>query len=155
MENNDIGFTVHKHVACMFEDLLMIRKEDVERKGLLGGLFKRRDEDITEEQYIEREVRRWRANEMPLKSVIHLTQKLGIGVEVYTFMDPLFIPHIEHWLARKGADVQVYAYLDAKDLLEDFKYNRDVHTFFTTSQDDAALLGIRATCVLPDGTFGV
>ena len=156
MENNDIGETVHKHVACMFEGLLMHRKEEIvvpEKRGL----FQRAPKEtikLTDEEYVRRESREWRANEMPLKSIIHLTTRLGIAVEVYTYMDHIFVPEIEHWLGRKGADVTVWNYLNLDDLWDDFKYNRDVHTFFTTSQDDAQRLGMRATVVNPDGTFG-
>lgn len=154
MEKNDIGVSVHKHVACMFEGLLM-RKMEVapDRKGLFSRFKK--EEDLTEEEYIKRETRLWRPNDMPIKSVNHMINKMGIGVEVYTYLDPIFCDAIEHWLARKGADVQVYAYYDLQDLYEDFKLNRDVHTFFTPYEEDAKLLGMRATVVLPDGTFGV
>lgn len=153
MEKNDIGFTVHRHVACMFEGLLMHKLPVVAPKK---GLFRRREEEeLTEEEYIQRETRLWRVNDLPMKSVIHMTKQLNIGVEVYTFMDPIFVDPIERWLSRKGADVTVYAYYDIEDLRQDFRLNRDVHTFFTTSEEDAAVLGIRATVVLPDGTFGV
>ena len=49
----------------------------------------------------------------------------------------------------------VYAYNDLNDLRDDFKYNRDVHTLFTPYEDDAAMLGFRATVTKPDGTFGI
>lgn len=155
MENNDIGMTVHKHVACMFEDLLMHVQEEPEERKPLFGFLRRKEEELSEDEWVNRQMRRWRVNEMPMKSLIHMTTKLGISVEVYTFLDPIFVPHIEHWLARKGAAVTVWSYVDLNDLWEDFKYNRDVHTFFTTSQDDASRLGMRATVVNPDGTFGI
>jgi hypothetical protein len=141
----------------MFEDLLMRKNRiPVKEESSRWTLFRRkREEDMTDEEYIQREVRLWRPNELPLKSVIHMINKLGIGVEVYTYMDPMFVPAIEHWLARKGADVQVFAYYDVDELYEDFKYNRDVHTFFTTSEEDAKRLGIRSTVVKSDGTFGI
>ena len=49
----------------------------------------------------------------------------------------------------------MYPYEDLEMLRDDFKYNRDVHTLFTPYEDDAAMLGMRATVVLPDGTFGI
>ena len=154
MEKNDIGFTVHKHVACMFEGLLMHKLDLAPPKQ---GFFRRnrQEEDLTEEEFIKREVRLWRPNDMPIKSVIHMINQLNIGVEVYTYLDPVLVESVEHWLARKGADVQVYAYYDVNDLYEDFKLNRDVHTIFTPTEEDARLLGMRATVVLPDGKFGV
>jgi hypothetical protein len=136
----------------MFEGLLMHRLEVDDKPR---GFFRKKQEELTEEEYIAREVRLWKANELPLKSVIHMVTKLGIGVEVYTYLDPILVPSVESWLARKGADVQVWSYFDINEMYDDFKYNRDVHTFFTTSEDDARRLGIRATVVLPDGTFGI
>lgn len=154
MEGNDIGSTVHRHVACMFEGLLMHRLELQEKSSPLSFLKRKKNEEMTEEEFIRRETRLWRPHDLPLKSIIHLTTILGISVEVYTFMDLMFREPIENWLGRKGADVQVWCYHDLDDLRNDFKYNRDVHTLFTPSQDDAAALGIRATVVKPDGTFG-
>jgi len=49
----------------------------------------------------------------------------------------------------------VYSYDNLNDLRDDFKYNRDVHTLFTPYEDDAAMLGMRATVTRPDGTFGI
>jgi hypothetical protein len=136
----------------MFEGLLMNRLELAPEKK---GFFRRKTEDdLTEEEFVKRETRLWRPNDMPVKSIIHMTTKLGIGVEVYTYLDPILVPAVEHWLARKGADVQVYAYYDVQDLYEDFKLNRDVHTLFTPSEEDAKVLGMRATVVLPSGKFG-
>jgi hypothetical protein len=162
MEGNDIGVTVHQHVACWFEGLLMHtaaneEMEDERKHNRLAFWRKNKNiEAITEgDEYIKATVRRWRPNEMALKSVIHLVEQLGIGVEVYTYYDPSFVPEITHWLARKGAIVQVYAYDSLRDLSDDLKYNRAVHTLFTPYEDDAATIGWhRATVVNPDGTFG-
>jgi hypothetical protein len=156
MEGNDIGLTVHRHVACMFEGLVINVLPAPEEKRSFS-LFKRSGavELPSEEEYVKAEMRRWKVNEMPLKSLIHMTTKLGISCEVYSFMDPMFREPIEHWLARKGADCTVWCYEDLSDLREDFKYNRDVHTFFTPNQEVAASLGMRATVVNPDGTFGI
>lgn len=154
MQGNDIGVDVHQHIACMFEGLLMRRLEIApERKGLFSRF--KREEDLTEEEYIKREVRLWRPNDLPIKSASHIINKLGLGLEVYTYLDPLFVDAIEHWLSRKGVDVTVYSYYDLNDLHDDFKLNRDVHTLYTPFEDDAKLLGMRATVVLPDRAFGV
>jgi hypothetical protein len=156
MEGNDIGVTLHNHVACMFEGLLMQADPDpvTEEETRWWQRRKKEAAPISEDEYVRHIVRKWRPNEMPLKSVIHMVNQLGIGVEVYTFLDPVFLPEIEHWLARKGVAIRAYAYDGIYDLQQDFKYNRDVHTFFTPNEDDAAILGMRATVVLPDGTFG-
>lgn len=151
MEKNDIAPTTQSHVACMFEGLLI-------QEALVMDEPKRRlwrkAPDLNEDQHVEQIARMWRANEMPLKSVIHLVNQLDVGVEVYTYLDYDFHDAIEHWLARKGAAVQVYHYQSVDDLYEDFRFNRDVHTLFTPYPHEAALLGMRATVVSPEGKFG-
>lgn len=150
MERGDIAPTVHKHIACWFEDLLIHRKEPATKRRLF-----RREKEMSDDEWVQAEVRKWRVNEMPLKSVYHMVNQLNLGVEVYTYMEPELAEAAEHWLARKGISVTVYPYEDFEALRDDFKYNRDVHTLFTPYEDDAAFLGFRATVVLPDGTFGI
>jgi len=157
MEDNDIGVTVHQHIACHFEGLLMtvqpVPEETIKRHWWHRP--PKIEEPVVDDGWVTAIARRWRPNELPLKSVIHMTTKLGVGVEVYTYYDPIFVPVIEHWLARKGAHVNVHSYDGPEHLIEDLKYNRDVHTYFTPYENDAALIGWhRATVVLPDGTFG-
>jgi hypothetical protein len=150
VEKGDIAPTVHKHIACWFEDLLITRQEEPPKRR-----FFRRDKELTDDEWVKQEVRRWRVNEMPLKSVYHMVNQLDLGVEVYTYYEDDLVESVEHWLARKGINVSVYAYPDLDTLRDDFKYNRDVHTLFTPYEEDAAILGFRATVALPDGTFGI
>lgn len=157
MEGNDIGVTVHKHVACWFEDLLVnVHAEPQEEpKSIWQRLRRKEEEPLSADEWKNHMVSRWTVNEMPLKSVIHLQNQLGIGVEVYTYFEDALKEVIEHYLARKGADVQVYCYGNLDNLKDDMKYNRDVHTLFTPYENDAAAIGWhRATVVRPDGTFG-
>lgn len=150
MEKGDIAPTTHKHIACWFEDLLITRQEEPAKRRFFS-----RDKPPSEEEWVKREVRLWKINEMPLKSVYHMVNQLNLGVEVYTYFEDELVDAVEHWLARKGISVSVYAYMDFDTLRDDFKYNRDVHTLFTPYEDDAAMLGFRATVVRPDGTFGI
>lgn len=149
MEKGDIAPTVHKHIACWFEGLLITKQEVQEKRRLF-----KREREITEDDWIRSEVRLWRPNDLPIKSVHHMVNHLNLGVEVYTYMEPELAEAAMHWLARKGISVTVYSYDDFEMLKDDFKYNRDVHTLFTPFEDDAARLGFRATVVKPDGTFG-
>ena len=153
MEGNDIGITVQKHLACMFEGLLctVLPQDEVPKKRRFFG--KTKELELPDKE-MERIVRSWKPNEMPIKSVIHLTQQLGIGVEVYTYYPPDFVEPIERWLGRKGVHVNVVAYDDVMHLQEDFKYNRDVQVLFTPYENDAQMLGIRSTVVSPNQTFG-
>lgn len=150
MEKGDIAPTTHKHIACWFEDLIVNVRDIPEKRRLF-----RREREMTEEEWIKAQVRKWQTNEMPLKSLYHMVNQLELGVEVYTYMEEELVPAIEHWLARKGISVSVYPYEDLDMLRDDFRYNRDVHTLFTPYENDAAMLGMRATVVLPDGTFGI
>jgi hypothetical protein len=145
MQNNDIGPFITNKIACMFEGLIITIPDEEDR-----GLFRRKRPPRTAEE----EVRRWKVNELPLKSLIHLTTKLEVGVEVYTYLDYEYVDHIERWISRKGAVATVYHYEGVDDLAEDFKYNRDIRVLYTPNEDDAALLGIRATVVQPDKTWG-
>jgi len=151
VEKGDIAPTVQKHIACWFEDLIINRQE---RKESRRSFF-RRGKEHEEDDWVRSEVRRWRTNEMPLKSLYHMVNQLELGVEVYTYMEPELAEAAEHWLARKGISVSVFPFEDLEMLRDEFKYNRDVHTLFTPYEDDAAFLGFRATVVRTDGTFGI
>lgn len=164
MQGNDIAFTAHQHIACHFEGLLMTPQPEPEPEVSeeRRRWWQRKKEDpkfepiLEDDNFVRREMRRWKANEMPLKSVIHMTQQLGLGVEVYTYMDVAWNEAIEHWLARKGAVVQVHHYDDVQHLVEELRFNRDIHTYFTPYESDAAIIGWhRATVVNPLGTFGI
>ena len=151
MEGNDIGSFITRTVAVMFEGLIIIPKEDDtpdKRK------FWQRPPTPNAEISIESVVRSWRPNELPLKSLNHLVNNLEVNVDVYTYFDAAYIEPIEHWLARKGISVSVYSYEDPEALMDDFKYNRDVHTLFTPFENDAKLFGLRAT-VMGAGTWGL
>lgn len=150
MERGDIAPTTHKHIACWFEDLIITRMEEPQKRR-----FFRREKELTDDEWVKQEVRRWKTNEMPLKSLHHMVNKLDLGVEVYTYYEPELAEAAEHWLARKGVSVTVYPYDNLEMLVDDFKYNRDVHTLFTPYEEDAFVLGFRATVTNSDGTFGI
>jgi hypothetical protein len=152
MEKGDIGISIQKHVACMFEGLLctVVEEAEIPRKRRFFG----RDQPIVKDKDMDKIIRSWRPNELPLKSVIHLTKQLGVGVEVYTYYPEDFVEPIERWLGRKGISVTVTPYDDVMHLMEDFKYNRDVVVLFTPDERDAQMLGMRATVATPDQTFG-
>lgn len=157
MEKGDIGVTVHSHVACWFEDLIVTvhGTPQEEKKNIWQRFLRKEEEPLSGEEWKNHMVSRWTVNEMPLRSIIHLQNQLGIKVEVYTYFEDALREVIEAYLARKGAHVQVYCYGNLDNLKEDMKYNRDVHTLFTPYENDAAAIGWhRATVVRPDGTFG-
>lgn len=157
MYKGDIANDVTRsRVAVMFEGLLMHKREEPETKKK-----KRRwwpfgdDEPEYDDTWIEREVRRWAPNDLPIKSVQRMQNNYNWGVDVYTYYDPIFKPHIEHWLSRKGIHSNVFCYDDVTHLAEDLRYDRSVHTLFTSYERDAHVIGWhRATVVNPDGQIG-
>jgi hypothetical protein len=98
--------------------------------------------------------RRWTINEMPMKALIHLTTKLATRVDVFTFKGEEHVDAIERFLSRRGAAVTVHPAYDIMDLAEIVKFDRDIHAFYTTSQEYAEYIGMRATVVSPDGPWG-
>lgn len=155
MEKGDIGVSIHSRIACWFEGLVVtVEQEPVKQQGLLSRIFKK-DDDVEADDWVKRTMSLWRINEMPLRSLIHLRNQLGIAVDVYTYYDDFMVEHIESYLARKGADCQVYSYNRLEDLVDDMRYNREVHTLFTPYEEDAKAVGWhRATVVNPEGRFG-
>ena len=142
MENNDIAADTVLTLGCMFEGLLVTIPEEEDEKR---GLFSRRKAKPT---------RRWQVNDMPMKALIHLTTKLEVRVEVYTYLGDEFLEDIEAFLARRGAVCTVHPAYDYMDLAEILKFDRDIHQFYTTSEHDAQYFGMRSTVVLPTQTWG-
>ncbi len=70
MEKGDIGISIQKHVACMFEGLLCTVLEDAEIPK--KRRFWNRDEPIVKDKDMDKIIRSWRPNEFPIKSVIAL-----------------------------------------------------------------------------------
>jgi hypothetical protein len=84
-------------------------------------------------------------SELPLKSLADSVNRRGIGTIVYTFMPPEAIDAIEHWLIRKGISTPVESYTDIEALADDLRYNRSVRVIYVPTQEEQAILGIRAT----------
>ena len=54
-------------------------------------------------EWVKQEVRRWRVNEMPLKSVHHMVNQLDLGVEIYTYYeDDLVDARARRMIERAG-----------------------------------------------------
>lgn len=155
MYKGDIApFESGPHVAVMFEGVLM-RSENVELPTAKKSLWDKivgRSNDV--EAVTTTVTKTWRANEWPIKSVVHMMEQWGMGVEVWTYLPQEYQEDIEHWLARKGARVLVRCFDSFEDLYDELRLDRSIHTFFTSSKDDAYRIGPRATLVSPDHTIG-
>lgn len=139
MEGNDLMNYDTRGYGIMFEGVLASPP-----KERLLPIFKKATNDW------ESLIPKWVPNELPLKSMIDTTNRLGIGCEVYTFLSPDAVDPIDKWLIRKGVSVPVHYYEDAKYLEYDLRFKRSILTVLVADADDAAILGIRSRMVAPD-----
>ena len=111
MEGNDIGVSYVARYAVKFEGLLCtVEEESPDPKWYQ---LRNRSEPIV----------RWKVNDMAMKQLLHVVNQLKINVEIITYMGDDQVEKIESWLARKGAFVQVYNYVDPFEWAEDLRRN--------------------------------
>lgn len=133
MQGNDIaGFNVIGQ-GVIFEGLLASPPE--------RRLFQRVDKDWN------KELKKWKPHDLPLKALIDTSDRLGVDTEVYTFLGDDAVDAIENWLVRKGVSLPVYGYNSAEELSYDLRFKRSVRTIFVPEQEQASIIGIRATVV--------
>ena len=94
-----------------------------------------------------KELRRWKAHDLPLKALVDTSDRLGVDTEVYTFLDLDAANAIDAWLARKGISLPVYFYENIEELAYDLRFKRSVRTIYVPEQEQAAIIGLRATVV--------
>lgn len=140
MERGDIAVYERPERACIFEGLLAVPPHKLKT-------FFKREEDA------ETSLKKWKANELPLKSLIDGTNRLGIHTQVVTLLGPDMEEPVYQWLLRKGVSCSVHAYGSLAEAIEDFKYNRALHTIMVPDQEMAAQIGLRAKVVSPTTTW--
>lgn len=138
MQGNDIRSYADKGQGVIFEGLLAAPREKKFQ------LFRNRV--ITD---WSKELQTWRANELPLKALIDTSDRLGVNTEIYTFLDPEAPDAIDKWLLRKGISLPVWYYTNVEELAYDLRFNRSIRTIFVPDQEQASVIGIRATVVDP------
>lgn len=136
MFNNDIQSYDDVGYGVVFEELLASSPDGF--KGIGSALYQARNN-------WERVLRLWNSNDLPLKSLYDTTHRLGIGAEVYTFLSEDAVEAVDNWLQRKGMSLPVYYYKTVNDLEYDLRFKRSVRTVFVPHQEQASILGIRAT----------
>jgi hypothetical protein len=94
-----------------------------------------------------KDLRKWKAHDLPLKALVDTSDRLGIDTEVYTFLDYDAVPAIDAWLGRKGVSLPVYFYENVEELAYDLRFKHSVRTIYVPDQEQAAVIGIRATVV--------
>lgn len=152
MEGNDIGITYVARYAVKFEGLLMHEVEEPQEKKAKRRFRLNR---ATEPFKHNRKSALWRANDMPMKSLLHLLNQLHLEVEVITFMPPEYEEIIETWLARKGAFVECTSYTDTWEWAEDLRRNPEIKGYYTDDPVERDIIGFQhVTVVRPSSTWG-
>lgn len=95
----------------------------------------------------DKELRKWKAHELPLKALIDTSDRLGVDTEVYTFLGYDAVEAVDAWLVRKGVSLPVYSYANVEELAYDLRFKHSVRTIYVPEQEQAAVIGIRATVV--------
>ncbi len=145
MEKGDIGNIQSPTQACIFEGLLA--SPPAEKKGLRSFISKKTlNWDDT--------LKLWLPNEMPLKSLIDTTNRLGIVTYVFTLLGEDAADPVYRWLLRKGVACPVESYPDIESIRDDLKYNRRLNTLYVPKEEYAQVVGIRAKVVSPVSVWG-
>jgi hypothetical protein len=133
MEKGDIQSYDSRGFGVVFEGLLAS-----EPSGL-RGLISARSKDW------DKIIRSWSPNDLPLKALADHTNRLGIGAEVYTFLDPAAPEAIDKWLVRKGISVPVHYYETVNELSYDLRFKRSIRVIYVPQHEQAKIIGVRAT----------
>lgn len=94
-----------------------------------------------------KEIPRWKPHDLPLKALVDTSDRLGIGTEVYTLLGADAVEPIETWLLRKGISLPVYYYPTVEELAYDLRFKRSMRTIYVPDQEQAFIIGMRATVV--------
>jgi hypothetical protein len=140
MERGEITDFVRVGQACVFEGLIASPPAGT---SLIKEKFYERNNNWTSA------LKLWRPNDLPLKSLIDSTVRLGIATDVITFLSEEAVEPIYQWLLRKGVTCPVTYYEDVESYEVDLRYNRAIRVVYVSNQEHARTLGMRATVVPP------
>lgn len=117
-------------------------------EGLLASppkrrVFQRQGSDF------DKELSKWVPHDLPLKALIDSYDRLGVNTEVYTFLGQGAGEAVDNWLMRKGISVVVYEYENVEMLAYDLRFKRSMRTIYVPEQEQAVIIGLRATVVSP------
>lgn len=135
VQGNDISLGVDAGQGVIFEGLLAMPPDKK------FNVFKRTSE------MGEKEIRNWKPNDLPLKALIDTSDRLGVSTEIYTFLP--YPEEIESWFFRKGVSLPVFAYSNIEELAYDLRFKHSIRRILVPTQEQAAIIGIRATVVDP------
>lgn len=136
MQGNDISIAADAGQGVIFEGLIASPPQ--------RRFFKKQSSDLNVE------LRSWKVHDLPLKALIDTSDRLGVSTEVYTFLnDGYGAEAVDYWLTRKGLSLPVYGYYTVEELAYDLRFKRSIRTIFVPTQEQAAIIGMRATVVDP------
>lgn len=138
MEKGDIQAYDSRGFGVVFEGLLAS-----EPTGIRSAIVSRSKD-------WDRIIRSWKPNDLPLKALSDHTNRLGIGAEVYTFLDPAAAEAIDNWLVRKGISVPVMFYESINELSYDLRFKRSIRIIYVPQHEQAKVIGVRATVTSPE-----
>lgn len=144
MEGNDLAPYASKSQAVIFENVLASPPE---------GLAKAKASMLLRGEKWDAYLKTWKPHSVPLKSLSDAVNRLGIGFEVYTFLEPMVAEAIDRWLTRKGIPIAVIPYRDLQELREDLDINRGIVRVFVGTDEAYKVLGLRATVVGPETSW--
>jgi len=135
VQGNDISLGIDAGQGVIFEGLLATPPDKK------YSLFKRSTETS------EKEIRHWTPHDLPLKALIDTSDRLGVSTEIYTFLP--YPEEIESWFFRKGVSLPVLSYSSIEELAYDLRFKHSIRRILVPTQEQAAIIGIRATVVDP------
>lgn len=140
MQGNDISVDYDAGQGIIFEGLIANPPDKV------FNIFKKQSAS-------EKTIKNWRPNDLCLKALIDTSDRLGISTEVYTFLP--YAEEIESWFFRKGVSIPVYHYTNIEELAYDLRFKRSIRRILVPTQEQASIIGIRATVVDPQKAWTV
>lgn len=146
MERGDIGPYAPLQLAVVFDGLLA-KKPEGTRYLAAAAAYRLNNYD----KYMSH----WKPNELPIKFIVDAVNRRNIGVSIYTFLNPILHDALDRWLVRRNITIPPIHVEDAKEIAETVKYFPGIRQVFVPDQEQAAIIGIKATVVSADKAWSL
>jgi hypothetical protein len=139
MQGNDLASYAPRVQATMFEGVLASEPT--------GKLEKIKASYLLKSEKWDAYLKMWQTNTLPVKHLSDSIHRLGVGTEVYTLLPPGFAEAVDRWLLKKGISTNVVSFDNINDLAFELQFNRGITKIYTADQEQAKVIGMRATVV--------
>jgi hypothetical protein len=139
MQGNDLASYAPRVQATMFEGVLASEPT--------GKLEKIKASYLLKSEKWDAYLKMWQTNTLPVKHLSDSIHRLGVGTEVYTLLPPGFAEAVDRWLLKKGLSTNVVSFDNINDLAFELQFNRGITKIYTADQEQAKVIGMRATVV--------